>query len=66
MESIMLNRTFEHQGLMYMVTSAELVDTDYGPENKVCIRCLRSGENYVRQESATVEKIIEWFKQEEE
>jgi hypothetical protein len=47
----MLNRTFEHQGLMYMVTSAELVDTDYGPENKVCIRCLRSGENYVRQEA---------------
>ena len=39
-----------------------LIDTDYGPETRVAFYNPK-GERVVRQESASVEQIIQWFKE---
>lgn len=54
---------FEHRGKTYTYTS-KMVDTDYGPENRVHIRELhqRGRTRYRYQECASTETILGWFK----
>lgn len=56
---------FMHKGELYTAES-EMVETDFGPENKVDIK---DGDGDVKakwQEAARTETIIRWFQQDEE
>lgn len=57
----MIREKFEYDGVTYEY-EAMMVETDFGPENKVVI--YKDGEKVSTwQEAASVDTIIDWFKQ---